>query len=334
MNQVTPLLTIAVPTYNGSRTIGNMLDILLPQVTEEVEVIISDNCSTDNTKSIIEAYQKQFKVHYVRNEKNIGPDANFLQCMRLANGKFTYLISDDDILIEGALSKILDFLKKYPDVSLVYLDSVGFKDKYTNVQDCHYYREKCKPVVENICTSDRKTFMNYAIRMWGFVSSYLWATEKFKAIEEPERFFNTYWLQSYVHIGCVTNENDLLGVVKGPCIAAGEYRGVNNFSTAEVDGIYYKKMLDYAVEKGFFDEKQLNDFYLWRVCFLGKIAAIKEREAGIHKTSKKQLFQLTYKHPYAWIHMYPYFFVPKWLIVLRKKILGTGSNDSVKRATD
>ena len=42
------LLTIAIPTYNGARTIGNMLDILLPQINDQVEVVIVDNCSTDN----------------------------------------------------------------------------------------------------------------------------------------------------------------------------------------------------------------------------------------------------------------------------------------------
>ena len=51
-----PLLTIAVPTFNGSRTIRNMLDILLPQVDSRVELIVIDNCSTDDTPQIIRNY--------------------------------------------------------------------------------------------------------------------------------------------------------------------------------------------------------------------------------------------------------------------------------------
>ena len=47
------LLTIAIPTYNGAKTIANMLEILLPQCDERVEVLISDNASTDNTKLLI-----------------------------------------------------------------------------------------------------------------------------------------------------------------------------------------------------------------------------------------------------------------------------------------
>ena len=47
-----PLLTIAIPTYNGGNTIQNLLDLLLPQCSDEIEVIISDNCSTDGTDMI------------------------------------------------------------------------------------------------------------------------------------------------------------------------------------------------------------------------------------------------------------------------------------------
>ena len=99
-----PILTIAVPTYNGSNTIGFMLDILLPQINEKIEVIISDNCSTDNTVQIISTYIKKYPfIRYIRNERNLGADSNFLQCMRLAKGKYTLLISDDDIIIEDSV---------------------------------------------------------------------------------------------------------------------------------------------------------------------------------------------------------------------------------------
>lgn len=67
------LLTIAIPTYNGANTISNMLEILLPQCDERVEILISDNASTDNTKLIIDKYIEKYEnIIYVRNAKNIG----------------------------------------------------------------------------------------------------------------------------------------------------------------------------------------------------------------------------------------------------------------------
>ena len=76
MAEERPLLSIVIPTYNGSKTIRNMMDLLLPQVTDEVEVIVSDNCSIDGTDIIIKEYQKEYSfLKCIRNQKNIGPDA-------------------------------------------------------------------------------------------------------------------------------------------------------------------------------------------------------------------------------------------------------------------
>ena len=76
-----PILTIGIPTYNGSKTIRNMLDILLPQCDSRVEVFVSDNCSTDSTPEIIRQYQKTYNnVTYSKNETNIGTDRNIIKC--------------------------------------------------------------------------------------------------------------------------------------------------------------------------------------------------------------------------------------------------------------
>ena len=115
------LLTISIPTYNGSKTISKMLDVLLPQCDARVQVLISDNASTDNTKSVIESYRSIYPmIKYIRNDRNIGPDSNFLQCLELAEGKYTLLLSEDDILMENKLSLILSFLNKNESMSLVY----------------------------------------------------------------------------------------------------------------------------------------------------------------------------------------------------------------------
>lgn len=104
------LLTIAIPTYNGANTISNMLEILLPQCDERVEILISDNASTDNTKLIIDKYIEKYEnIIYVRNAKNIGPDSNYLQCMEMSKGKYTLLLSDDDILIEEKFMHYIRF---------------------------------------------------------------------------------------------------------------------------------------------------------------------------------------------------------------------------------
>lgn len=305
-----PLLTIAVPTYNGSRTIRNMLDILLPQVDSRVEVIVIDNCSTDDTPQIIQNYQKQYSwIQYIRNEQNVGADGNFLRCMQKANGRYIHLLSDDDILTEGSLEVILEFLENSTDMGLVYLGTANFYSHYTGKENC------TAPIPlpeENCCTESKKEFMEYARHYWGFVSSFIVSAERFKRIENTEQFFGTYWLQSYIHILCAGGINVCLGVVKGLCIAAGVYITQSNYDTSYVDGVSYRKMLDFAVENGF-DKEQLDYLYINRLCLLASHGIIKEKATGNKKINKKQLFACTWKYWKAWFKIYPMMIVPNWV---------------------
>lgn len=306
------LLTISVPTYNGSGTIGNMLDILLPQCDDRVEVIICDNASTDETGDVIDGYVKKYPfVQHIRNERNIGPDSNFILCMKMAKGKYALLLSDDDILVENSLSEILSFLEKNRDMGLVYLNAVGFHEKYKGVENCERY-QRTHYDNKMFVTTDRKIFMNYAGRMWGFLSCFICLTDAIGVIENTEQFKQTNWLQSYIHILCADFGEKRLGVIAKPVIGAGIYSIISNFDSAQVDGVNYRKMLDFAVAHGF-DKKQLDELYCWRVCFISKRAIVKERAAGIKKTSVKGLFEATWRYPYCWIHLYPYYFAPKAL---------------------
>lgn len=118
-----PLLSIAIPTYNRDRFLQELLDSLLPQISPEmpIELIISDNCSTDETEATVrDLIEKGHSINYVRNGVNIGPDANFLQCFEAASGKYAWILGDDDILLEGTVSKLLHLLSSN-NYSIVYL---------------------------------------------------------------------------------------------------------------------------------------------------------------------------------------------------------------------
>lgn len=326
-----PLLTIAIPTYNGGKTICNMLNLLLPQCdNNQVEILISDNCSTDNTEAIIRTYKEKWKnIDYHRNKENIGPDANFLQCMKMANGIFTWLVSDDDVVMEGAVVQILHFLKEHQNVGLVYLTTRDFRGKYVNFEQCTVH----KPEVEcDLYTQNKTEFMLYAGSYWGFMSSYICNTGRFKKIINPEKYYGTYWLQSYIHALCAKGNDTWLGVIKGPCVGAGVYINTANFDSALVNGVYYKKMIDFMVEDIGFNKKQLNDLYINRLCLLGRHDIIKEKAAGRRKISKKLLFKSTCRFPKAWVTLYPTFLIPSFICrpamkVYRKK---KGISDEIR----
>ncbi|MGI4862329.1 MAG: glycosyltransferase family 2 protein [Janthinobacterium lividum] len=122
-----PFLTIAIPTYNRAALLEQCLQRLLPQVqaaSVSIEFIISNNASTDATKTVAAAYAPRFnQFRYVENEINIGADGNIAQAFRLATGQYVWVFSDDDVILPGYLNDIIKLLQR-EQPGLVHLSSV------------------------------------------------------------------------------------------------------------------------------------------------------------------------------------------------------------------
>ena len=127
-----PLLTIAVPTYNRSAALGTLLGVLLPQLDDlpSVELLVSDNASTDDTEGIMRDLVAQgAPVRYIRQPENLGSDRNFVECFEHARGTFFWLCGDDDVICPGALNKLLPHLRP-EETDLVYVASYSFTGDY------------------------------------------------------------------------------------------------------------------------------------------------------------------------------------------------------------
>ena len=123
-----PLLTIAIPTFNRAHFLRELLSVLFDQLIGQprVELIVSDNASPDETPALLKEYQDRgLQIRSIRNETNIGADANFLQCFELARGKYVWIVGDDDIIPSGALDRVLYFLDS-GDFDLIFLRPVPF----------------------------------------------------------------------------------------------------------------------------------------------------------------------------------------------------------------
>jgi glycosyltransferase involved in cell wall biosynthesis len=129
MTQQKLLLTLAIPTYNRSAFLRQFLESVRDQLSSssEVELIVSDNASTDETSQIMnEELTRGTRLTYIRNPENIGSDANFLQCYERASGKYVWVMGDDDVLAPYALRRIVGCLSG-DEFDLVYLTPVGFE---------------------------------------------------------------------------------------------------------------------------------------------------------------------------------------------------------------
>jgi glycosyltransferase involved in cell wall biosynthesis len=124
-----PLLTIAIPTYNRAKYLTDLLDSLADQLIgqTEIELLISDNASSDETPAVVREFEKKgLHLRSLRNGTNIGSDANFLQCFTEASGKYVWLLGDDEIVLPGSIGTIVSLIEK-GDYALVYVSSYAFR---------------------------------------------------------------------------------------------------------------------------------------------------------------------------------------------------------------
>ncbi len=125
------LLTIAIPTFNRASLLEQQLSWLHQSIKgfeSECEIIISDNCSKDNTQEIIKKWQSIFintTFKYNRNKENIGLMPNIAFCIQAATSQYVWTVGDDDPIQENALSYLLTKIKQNPEVTLIFLNCYG-----------------------------------------------------------------------------------------------------------------------------------------------------------------------------------------------------------------
>lgn len=114
-----PILSICIPTYNRASYLDQCLLAIYSQLErnpvlfEKVEVAVSNNDSPDNTEEVAMKYKNKYSnFTYCRNSENIGADKNYINSVSIANGVYGWIIGDDDIIANGALEFVVNFLEK------------------------------------------------------------------------------------------------------------------------------------------------------------------------------------------------------------------------------
>jgi len=115
-----PLVSIGVPVFNGDSKIEKAINSILNQTYTNIEVLVSDNASTDDTREVCEPLcARDTRIHYLRQPVNLGPAANFQALLDLAQGDFFMWLGHDDWLSEGFVEACAETLIENSDVSLV-----------------------------------------------------------------------------------------------------------------------------------------------------------------------------------------------------------------------
>jgi glycosyltransferase involved in cell wall biosynthesis len=136
---VKPLISIAMATYNGEKYLKEQLDSIYAQTYKNIEVIVTDDCSTDKTVEILEQYTQTKGLKYYVNESNLGFVRNFEKVISLCSGTYIALSDQDDIWFPNKIDILFKNIGKKAlacsDASLMDDEGVCFSEslfKYAN----------------------------------------------------------------------------------------------------------------------------------------------------------------------------------------------------------
>lgn len=112
-SQFLPLVSILIPTYNRPDFFIQALESCLNQTYKNIEIIICDDSTNDETLLRVQPYLNDFpQIIYEKNEKNLGQFANDLKCIELAQGEFINFLMDDDLFHPQKIEKMIDYFIK------------------------------------------------------------------------------------------------------------------------------------------------------------------------------------------------------------------------------
>ena len=153
----TPLLSVCIRSYNQERFIADAIDSVLKQETTfDFEIIISDDCSSDRTISIVEDYVKRYpeKVRFIKGTTNVGGPNNLKRVIQASSAKYiTCLDGDDYYLSTNKLQKQVDFLESHAEYSACFHNTMdvnenGEKLGIFNPLDFHQVHDAAEFIIE------------------------------------------------------------------------------------------------------------------------------------------------------------------------------------------
>ncbi len=149
------LVSIAMTTYNGEKYLREQLESIFNQTYKNIEVVVTDDCSKDETAQILKEYKQKYGLKYYINETNLGYVKNFEKALSLCKGEYIAFADQDDVWMP---EKIEVLMNEIEGVSLVYADaelidqndeSYGETKKERNIrEDKNFPASNLKEVIE------------------------------------------------------------------------------------------------------------------------------------------------------------------------------------------
>jgi len=128
-----PIVSVCIPSFNYGKYISEAIDSVLNQSLKEFEIVIVDDCSTDNSKEVISRFSDS-RIRFYENETNIGMTKNWNKCVKLSRGEFICILGADDYVHPEFLEKCVRSVGSNSRVGLVYSAFERVKDNREKIE--------------------------------------------------------------------------------------------------------------------------------------------------------------------------------------------------------
>lgn len=327
----TYLLTICIPTYNRSFFLKGLIENIFTEIdkygnAEDIQVLVVDGKSEDNTAEIIEELRAKRKLKYFRREKKEGIDRDILKCVELADGKYCWLFSDDDRLTDGAISHLVNVLRREEDLTGCFCNRISY-DSQLEMKVAEIKGWPGKSIKEDRIFTDKSECFKYVGMDFGFISSQVIKRSEWQKVVEEEDFrdlCNCYYLMVHI-IGKMMDKKFRWLYIDRPLVK----QRTGNDSLLKNRGVIERQMIEHnsfekIVSRHYRRKsKEYKIFFKKMVDRLPRaIANLKSQD--INYRTQFRLLKLYYSkyncYCLFWLTVIPMFFPPNIMFRLIKKM--------------
>jgi len=190
-----PLLSFCIPVYNFGAYLPATIESIRLQMTDEVEVVVLDGGSTDETPRLMkQAAAQDSRIRYVRQDQRGGVDADLAICIEAARGRYCWLFSGDDLVRPGAVAYVLAMLELGADVHLLTHNDCTLDMRFLGVHPVLRSRQPFRADLGR--DQDRRSWMERALNteaLFSFVSTLVVLHDTWASVPPRRDFDRSGW---------------------------------------------------------------------------------------------------------------------------------------------
>lgn len=307
------LLTIAIPTFNRADKLEHLISSIVPQLSPLVEILVSDNASTDSTSNLMARLNdKNNSIRYVRQASHVGVDQNVDSAVINAMGRFVWICGDDDELESFAIQYVLDMLQK-GDFATGWVNCSRWD---TELLEC--WAPRIINIENDIVGTDIGTVIALSHIKFSFISSHIVRRDLWLAAQGRDKCFDCIWMM--VHLQAGVNRSNF--VIARPLLRqrSSDY---DNVTVAKAPILLnWCHVMDMAVKYGV-PREDVEPFF--RVAANGPhlVNSIIHKKRYAPDAATREFFPTVgyfWRYPKFWLTAVPFHLMPAFLIRVIRNI--------------